>query len=59
MPVDKALIAPVEVVTLSENFDLPELGAGFKACVVRSQQCNGQLEAIGKIEGTGETGDTP
>ena len=40
------MVTPVEVVELSEHFDLPELGAGFKACVVRTQQANGKLAAI-------------
>ena len=49
VPIADGLVAPVEVVELSEDFDLPELGAGFKACIVRVKQCNGKLSEIGSI----------
>lgn len=37
---------PVEIIELSPDFDLPELGAAYKAQKVRAEQCNGQLAEI-------------
>jgi hypothetical protein len=43
------MTAPVEIVELSADFDLPELGAAYKSQRIRAQQCNGQLVAIAKL----------
>jgi len=40
---------PVEIIVLSRDFDLPELGAAYKAQRVRAQQCNGRLKAIAEL----------
>lgn len=57
VPLDEALTRPVEVVTLPEEFlSLPEdgalisLGVAYKACRVRTMQCNGQLAEIQGVQ---------
>lgn len=50
VPVPERMTTPVEVIELSPDFDLPELGAGYKACKVRVQQCNGQLAEIATLK---------
>jgi hypothetical protein len=43
------MTAPVEIVELSQDFDLPELGAAYKSQRIRALQCNGQLAEIRDI----------
>lgn len=50
VPVPERMTAPVEIVALSENFDVYELGAAYKAQQVRALQCNGQLAEIAALE---------
>ena len=40
------LTTPVEIVTLSDDFDVYALGVAYKAQRVRAMQCNGQLVEI-------------
>ena len=47
--VPESLTQPVEIVGLSEDFDVYELGAAYKAQRVRAMQCNGQLSEIASI----------
>jgi len=49
VPIDPSLTAPVDIITLSEDFDLYALGAAYKAQRVRAEQCNGQLAEIAKL----------
>jgi hypothetical protein len=46
VPVPERMTAPVEIVDLSGNFDVFELGAAYKAQRIRALQCNGQLAEI-------------
>jgi len=43
------MTVPVEIVELSADFDLYELGAVSKAREVRLDQCNGQLAKIAEL----------
>jgi hypothetical protein len=52
VPVPEWMTALVEIVELSADFDLPELGAAYKSQRIRALQCNGQLGEIAKIHGT-------
>ena len=47
--VPDTLTQPVEIVGLSEDFDVYELGAAYKAQKVRAMQCNGQLTEIASL----------
>jgi len=49
VPVPERMTAPVEIVELSGNFDVFELGAAYKAQRIRALQCNGQLAEIANI----------
>lgn len=55
VPVPGGLTEPVEIVTLPDNggfrnADTLQLGAAYKAQVVRAKQCNGQLAAIKNLK---------
>ena len=54
IPVPEWMTAPVEIIELSVDFDLPELGAAYKAQRIRAQQCNGQLAKIAELADTEE-----
>jgi hypothetical protein len=47
--VPESLTKPVEIIELSPDFDVYELGAAYKAQKVRALQCNGQLSEIATI----------
>ena len=47
--VPDTLTQPVEIVGLSEDFDVYELGAAYKAQRVRAMQCNMLLSEIAAI----------
>jgi hypothetical protein len=47
--VPERMTEPVEIIELSSNFDVFELGAAYKAQRIRAMQCNGQLLEIRKI----------
>jgi hypothetical protein len=47
--VPESLTQPVEIVDLSQDFDVYELGAAYKAQKVRALQCNGKLAEISQI----------
>jgi len=49
VPVPERMTQPVEIVELSRNFDVYELGAAYRAQKVRASQCNGQLAEIAGI----------
>ena len=48
--VPEALVAPVDTIPLSQDFDVYELGAVAKAREVRLLQCNGKLLEISRLE---------
>ena len=55
VPVPAGLTKPVEIVTLPDNggfrnADTLQLGAAYKAQVVRAKQCNGQLASIKNLK---------
>ena len=50
VPAPETLTTPVEIVELSESFDVYELGAAYNAQKVRAMQCNGQLAEIATIK---------
>jgi len=50
VPVPAAMTAPVEIVELSKNFDVFELGAAYSQQRTRTIQCNGQLAEISQIK---------
>lgn len=47
--VPERMTAPVEIIELSPDFDVYELGAAYKAQKVRALQCNGQLQEISQL----------
>jgi hypothetical protein len=47
--VPDTLTEPVEIIELSPDFDVYELGAAYKAQKVRALQCNGKLAEISHI----------
>ena len=49
VPVPERMTAPVEVIELPDGFDVYQLGAAYRASVIRIQQCNGQLAEIAGI----------
>lgn len=49
VPIPESLTQPVEIVELPEGFDVYQLGAAYKAAVVRLHQCNGFLTEIASI----------
>lgn len=44
--VPEALTQPVEIITLSADFDVYALGAAYKAQKTRAEVCNGKLAEI-------------
>jgi hypothetical protein len=53
--VPEAMTKPVEIVELSADFDVYELGAAYKAQKVRALQCVGQLNEIARLGRDAET----
>lgn len=49
VPLPESLTRPVEIIELSPDFDVFELGAAYKAQRVRFLQCQGKLAEIAEL----------